>query len=162
MALPGSSFTPTPLGHEDNLEQSHPFESTGLDFAGPLTTKCAHERNPSDYNTLTPAHFLVGGPIHQIPKPSQPTRSVDFSERGNLIQRLHRHHCYVEIGLIPMPSQMEELSPLRKVQRSEHFYLELCVSTSKLPCLHLLRHMYFNVLDKNSVNHNYEAYLDFL
>ncbi|GFU25543.1 integrase catalytic domain-containing protein [Trichonephila clavipes] len=36
---------------------------------------------PSDFTALTPAHFLVGGPIHQFPEPSQPSRSVGLSER---------------------------------------------------------------------------------
>ncbi|GFW79239.1 integrase catalytic domain-containing protein [Trichonephila clavipes] len=128
------------------FQQIRPFESTGLDFAGPLTTKCAHKRTalrrfiarrscpskiisdngsnfkgasshlkeargfmsarnaclnsrpltelssyPSDFNALTPAHFLVGGPIHQFPEPSQPSRSVGLSERWNLIQRLRQY-----------------------------------------------------------------------
>ncbi|GFS48558.1 integrase catalytic domain-containing protein [Trichonephila clavipes] len=29
--------------------------------------------DPPDFNALTPAHFLVGGPIHQFPEPSQPS-----------------------------------------------------------------------------------------
>ncbi|GFY56635.1 DUF1758 domain-containing protein [Trichonephila inaurata madagascariensis] len=37
--------------------------------------------DPSDFNALIPAHFLVGGPIHQFPEPSQPSRSVGLSER---------------------------------------------------------------------------------
>ncbi|GFV78101.1 reverse transcriptase domain-containing protein [Trichonephila clavipes] len=138
------------------FQQIRPFESTGLDFAGPLTTKCAHKRSgiewsfippytphfgglwesaiksakqllikatnsvllnfeecstlliqieaclnsrpltelspdPSDFTALTPAHFLVGGPIHQFPEPSQPSRSVPLSERWNLIQRLRQY-----------------------------------------------------------------------
>ncbi|GFU38732.1 integrase catalytic domain-containing protein [Trichonephila clavipes] len=172
------------------FQQIRPFESTGLDFAGPLTTKCAHKRSvtkfksyiclfictatkavhlelvsilstaaflaalrrfiarrscpstiisdngsnfkgasessekargfmsarrkcstlliqieaclnsrpltelspdPSDFTALTPAHFLVGGPIHQFPEPSQPSRSVGLSERWNLIQRLRQY-----------------------------------------------------------------------
>ncbi|GFS81559.1 hypothetical protein TNCV_3580551, partial [Trichonephila clavipes] len=71
-------------------------------------------------------------------------------------------HCYVEIDLIPIPSQMEKLSLLRKAQRSEHFYLALYAITSKLPRRNLPRHMFFYVLNKNSMNHNFEAYLDFL
>ncbi|GFS31371.1 hypothetical protein TNIN_65581 [Trichonephila inaurata madagascariensis] len=35
------------------------------------------------FNALTPAPFLVGGPIHQFPDPSQPSRSVALSERWN-------------------------------------------------------------------------------
>ncbi|GFW69797.1 integrase catalytic domain-containing protein [Trichonephila clavipes] len=162
------------------FQQIRPFESTGLDFAGPLTTKCAHKRSasshlrklvdlclqeevqnflslkgiewsfippytphfgglwesaiksakqllikatnsvllnfeecstlliqieaclnsrpltelspdPSDFTALTPAHFLVGGPIHQFPEASQPSRSVPLSERWNLIQRLRQY-----------------------------------------------------------------------
>ncbi|GFY56263.1 reverse transcriptase domain-containing protein [Trichonephila inaurata madagascariensis] len=45
----------------------------------------------SDFNALTPAHFLVGGPIHQFPEPSQTSRSVALSERWNLIQRLRQY-----------------------------------------------------------------------
>ncbi|GFY40722.1 hypothetical protein TNIN_116311 [Trichonephila inaurata madagascariensis] len=37
--------------------------------------------DPSDFNALTPAHFLVGGPIHQFSEPSQPSRSVALSEK---------------------------------------------------------------------------------
>ncbi|GFY08244.1 uncharacterized protein TNCV_1356521 [Trichonephila clavipes] len=150
------------------FQQIRPFESTGLNFAGPLTTKCAHKRSvtkfksyiclfictatkavhlelvsdlstaaflaalrrfiarrscprkssrimdpilkalrieaclnsrpltelspdPSEFNALTPAHFFVGGPIHQFPEPSQPSRSVGLSERWNLIQRLRQY-----------------------------------------------------------------------
>ncbi|GFY38534.1 integrase catalytic domain-containing protein [Trichonephila inaurata madagascariensis] len=47
--------------------------------------------DPSDFNALAPAHFLVGGPIHQFPEPSQPSRSVALSERWNLIQRLRQY-----------------------------------------------------------------------
>ncbi|GFX09681.1 integrase catalytic domain-containing protein [Trichonephila clavipes] len=36
--------------------------------------------DPSDFTALTPAHFLVGGPIHQFSEPSQPSRSVGLSE----------------------------------------------------------------------------------
>ncbi|GFV92471.1 integrase catalytic domain-containing protein [Trichonephila clavipes] len=46
--------------------------------------------DPSDFTTLTPAHFLVGGPIHQFPEPSQHS-SVGLSERWNLIQRLRQY-----------------------------------------------------------------------
>ncbi|GFX07736.1 pro-Pol polyprotein [Trichonephila clavipes] len=77
------------------FQQIRPFESTSLDFAGPLTTKCAHKRklspDPSDFTALTPAHFLVGCPIHQFPEPSHPSRSVGLSERWNLIQRLRQY-----------------------------------------------------------------------
>ncbi|GFY46641.1 integrase catalytic domain-containing protein [Trichonephila inaurata madagascariensis] len=47
--------------------------------------------DPSDFNALTPAYFLVGGPIHQFPEPSQNSRSVGLSERWNLIQRLRQY-----------------------------------------------------------------------
>ncbi|GFY32210.1 integrase catalytic domain-containing protein [Trichonephila clavipes] len=47
--------------------------------------------DPSDFTALTPAYFLVGGPIHQFPEPSQPSRSVGLSERWNLIQRLRQY-----------------------------------------------------------------------
>ncbi|GFS58785.1 integrase catalytic domain-containing protein [Trichonephila clavipes] len=47
--------------------------------------------DPSDFNALTPAHFLVGGHIRQFPEPSQPSRSVGHSERWNLIQRLRQY-----------------------------------------------------------------------
>ncbi|GFY68663.1 hypothetical protein TNIN_172781 [Trichonephila inaurata madagascariensis] len=47
--------------------------------------------DPTDFNALTPAHFLVGGPIHQFPEPSLPSRSVALSERWNLIQRLRQY-----------------------------------------------------------------------
>ncbi|GFY68278.1 uncharacterized protein TNIN_217601 [Trichonephila inaurata madagascariensis] len=43
----------------------------------------------SNLNSKT--HFLVGGPIHQFPVPSQPSRSVALSERWNLIQRLRQY-----------------------------------------------------------------------
>ncbi|GFW09170.1 integrase catalytic domain-containing protein [Trichonephila clavipes] len=59
---------------------------------------CLHSRpltelspDPSDFTALTPVHFLVGGPIQQFPKPSQPSRSVGLSERWNLIQRLRQY-----------------------------------------------------------------------
>ncbi|GFU46500.1 integrase catalytic domain-containing protein [Trichonephila clavipes] len=51
----------------------------------------ALSRSPSDFTALTPAHYLVGGPIHQFPEPSQPSRSVGLSERWNLIQRLRQY-----------------------------------------------------------------------
>ncbi|GFW80778.1 integrase catalytic domain-containing protein [Trichonephila clavipes] len=179
------------------FQQIHPIESTGLDFAGPLTTKCAHKRSVTKFQSyiclfictaikavhlelvsylstaaflaalrrfiarrscpskiisdngsnfkgasshlrklvdlclqeeiqnflslkgiewsfippytphfgglwealsrsfrlqrIDPAHFLVGGPIHQFPEPSQPSRSVGLSERWNLIQRLRQY-----------------------------------------------------------------------
>ncbi|GFX58964.1 integrase catalytic domain-containing protein [Trichonephila clavipes] len=47
--------------------------------------------DPSDFTALTPAHFLVGGPIHQFPETSQLSRSVPLSERWNLIQRLRQY-----------------------------------------------------------------------
>ncbi|GFW19136.1 integrase catalytic domain-containing protein [Trichonephila clavipes] len=47
--------------------------------------------DPSDFIALTQANFLVGGPIHQFPEPSQPLRSVGLSERWNLIQRLRQY-----------------------------------------------------------------------
>ncbi|GFX02235.1 integrase catalytic domain-containing protein [Trichonephila clavipes] len=47
--------------------------------------------DPSDFNAFTPAHFLVGGPIHQFPELSQPSRSVGLSERWNLIQKLRQY-----------------------------------------------------------------------
>ncbi|GFY54108.1 integrase catalytic domain-containing protein [Trichonephila inaurata madagascariensis] len=48
-------------------------------------------RSVRPLNALTPAHLLVGGPIHQFPEPSQPSRSVALSERWNLIQRLRQY-----------------------------------------------------------------------
>ncbi|GFY34669.1 uncharacterized protein TNCV_1373601 [Trichonephila clavipes] len=148
------------------FQRIRPFESTGLEFAGPSTTKCAHKRtalrrfiarrscpsklisdngsnfkgasshlrklvelclqevqnflslkeiewyfippytphfgglwrlvltqdlsqsslqiSPSDFNALTPAHFLVGGPIHQFPESSQPSRSKWWRTKPNL------------------------------------------------------------------------------
>ncbi|GFX05491.1 pro-Pol polyprotein [Trichonephila clavipes] len=103
------------------FQQIRPFESTGLDFAGPLTTKCAHKRKGLvraksslrklvdlclqeevqnflslkgiEWSFIPPytPHFGVGGPIHQFPEPSQPSRSVPLSERWNLIQRLRQY-----------------------------------------------------------------------
>ncbi|GFY44373.1 integrase catalytic domain-containing protein [Trichonephila inaurata madagascariensis] len=60
----------------------------GLSYSRPLT-----ELSPdsSDFNALTPAHFLVGGPIHQFPEPSPPSRSVALSEKMEPIQRLRRY-----------------------------------------------------------------------
>ncbi|GFY51848.1 integrase catalytic domain-containing protein [Trichonephila inaurata madagascariensis] len=40
--------------------------------------------DPSDFNTLTPAHFLVRGPIHQFKEPSQPSRSKWWRTKPNL------------------------------------------------------------------------------
>ncbi|XP_054711001.1 uncharacterized protein LOC129220596 [Uloborus diversus] len=51
----------------------------------PLT---ALSSDPSDLSALTPAHFLVGGPIHQFPEPSTSSRASSLSERWKLIQRL--------------------------------------------------------------------------
>ncbi|GFW84657.1 integrase catalytic domain-containing protein [Trichonephila clavipes] len=33
------------------FQQIRPFESTGLDFAGPLTTKCAHKRSVTKFKS---------------------------------------------------------------------------------------------------------------
>ncbi|GFU48670.1 integrase catalytic domain-containing protein [Trichonephila clavipes] len=187
------------------FQQIRPFESTGLDFAGPLTTKCAHKRSasshlrklvdlclqeevqnflslkgiewsfippytphfgglwesaiksakqllikatnsvllnfeecstlliqieaclnsrpltelspdPSDFTALTPAHSLVGGPIHQFPEPSQPSRSVALSERWNLIQRLRQYFwdrwstgIYIDFNLGPSGGELSQI-----------------------------------------------------
>ena len=37
--------------------------------------------DPSDLSALTSAHFLVGGPIHQLPEPLQEKKSVCLGER---------------------------------------------------------------------------------
>ncbi|GFT74393.1 integrase catalytic domain-containing protein [Trichonephila clavipes] len=47
--------------------------------------------DPSDFTALTPAHFLVGCPIHQFQNHLIPSRSVGLSERWNLIQRLRQY-----------------------------------------------------------------------
>ncbi|GFV42130.1 integrase catalytic domain-containing protein [Trichonephila clavipes] len=40
-----------PKSHEFTRKQIRPFESTGLDFAGPLTTKCAHKRSVTKFKS---------------------------------------------------------------------------------------------------------------
>ncbi|GFV72336.1 DUF5641 domain-containing protein [Trichonephila clavipes] len=69
-----------------SYDQKHPML---LPKSHEFTRKLSPD--PSDFTALTPAHFLVGGPIHQFPEPSQPSRSVALSERWNLIQRLRQY-----------------------------------------------------------------------
>ncbi|GFX82937.1 integrase catalytic domain-containing protein [Trichonephila clavipes] len=71
--------------HPMLLPKSHEFTRKRLVLTQDLSP------DPSDFTALSPAHFLVGGPIHQFPEPSQPSRSVGLSERWNLIQRLRQY-----------------------------------------------------------------------
>ncbi|GFY52154.1 integrase catalytic domain-containing protein [Trichonephila inaurata madagascariensis] len=80
---------------------SHREKARGVVSARKEIEACLNSRpltelspDPSDFNALTPARFLVGGPIHQFPEPSQPSRSVALSERWNLILRLRRYFWY--------------------------------------------------------------------
>ncbi|GFU53492.1 integrase catalytic domain-containing protein [Trichonephila clavipes] len=45
--------------------------------------------DPSDFNALTPAHFLVGGPYSSVSEPSQPSQALKYIQLYN-----------IELGLI--------------------------------------------------------------
>jgi len=51
-------------------------------------TELSHD--PSDLNALTPAHFLVGGPISQFPEPTHHTKNISLTARWELLQKLRR------------------------------------------------------------------------
>ncbi|GFT95538.1 hypothetical protein TNCV_2279941 [Trichonephila clavipes] len=91
--------------HPMLLPKSHEF-----------TRERALSRSPSDFTALTPAHFLVGGPIHQFPEPSQPSRSVGLSERWNMIQRLRQYFwnrwstgIYIDFNLGPSGGELSQI-----------------------------------------------------
>ncbi|GFY08243.1 integrase catalytic domain-containing protein [Trichonephila clavipes] len=73
---------------QEEVQIPHTLEIEACLNSRPLTELSP---DPSEFNALTPAHFFVGGPIHQFPEPSQPSRSVGLSERWNLIQRLRQY-----------------------------------------------------------------------
>ncbi|GFT42711.1 hypothetical protein TNCV_4129651 [Trichonephila clavipes] len=60
------------------FQQIRPFESTGLDFAGPLTTKCAHKRKCSTLLILIEA-CLNSRPLTELSPDLRPTSRIDSS-----------------------------------------------------------------------------------
>ncbi|GFS57076.1 hypothetical protein TNCV_4238581 [Trichonephila clavipes] len=74
MATPGSSFTPTPLGHEDNLEVRHHPRANTLQLKLKLRGATAHVSQ----DLLCPSQYIwqLGAEVHE-----QISRSDGQSER---------------------------------------------------------------------------------
>ncbi|GFU90928.1 hypothetical protein TNCV_4922611 [Trichonephila clavipes] len=83
--MPGSSFTPTPLGHEDNLENRHHSRNCHPSHIW--------KANISYLQDLPPSHTRMPVTSWNFHSHLQPTTSVPERLRTSLFQREQHFNC---------------------------------------------------------------------
>ncbi|GFV76566.1 DUF5641 domain-containing protein [Trichonephila clavipes] len=72
----------------ERISPCRAFEKVGIDFAGPITTKCQHASK--DLQVLTPGHFLIGCPLLELPDHSLTNQSLSIHSMWSLLIKWKR------------------------------------------------------------------------